>query len=199
MKFLSTILLSLIVLFASNLACALPNGNYEQSCRGCYMNQAKLFCECKTNEQIWQNTRLKHARDCDYIKNIDGDLRCTDNDLPNGNYQQTCRACRFNGKRLACSCQNENMMWRDSALNNAGNCNRNISNQNGHLVCGNHNANHELPFGNYKETCHRCRFDGYRLSCECQTRQQFPNYTVLYNAANCRTIKNNNGYLVCKD
>lgn len=162
------------------------------------MHRHKLFCECKTDEQIWQSTRLKYARDCDFIQNINGDLRCTDGDLPDGSYQQTCQDCRFNGMRLVCACQNVNMVLRRAILRKAGKCDRGITNQNGHLVCGTHHYD-QIPEGSYRDTCHHCRFDGYQLTCNCLSRAEIPNFTTLYNAENCDAIKNINGFLTCRD
>lgn len=145
MKLLSTLLLTCMVLFVSCYAAALPRGNYQQTCRGCYMRDAKLFCKCKTKEQIWNRTHLKHVHNCGYIKNINGNLRCTDRPVPH------------------------------------------------------HKHHHALPAGNYKQTCRHCSFDGRRLACQCLDRKQHPTHSVLYNAANCRTIKNYNGSLICKN
>lgn len=58
-----------------NLACMLPYGSYQHSCRGVRVDGGRLLAECRTRSGAWSGTAigLPCSRD---LANIDGVLRC---------------------------------------------------------------------------------------------------------------------------
>ena len=52
-------------------------GNYGRSCRACSFNRRVLRCLCRTREGWRRWTRLYVSRRCQYVRNINGRLRCT--------------------------------------------------------------------------------------------------------------------------
>ena len=198
MKVLIAALLSATLLLSISPAFALPPGNYLDSCKKCEINHGNLFCKCKDRNQQWQSAYLYRAHSCRSIENNNGQLRCRANRLPRGNYVDSCNACFYDGSRLTCSCQDMNSQYQQSELKHASHCRRNITNQNGYLVCGSH-GNNALPAGSYKDTCRHCRYNGKSLVCQCLDRKQFLQTTRLRHAANCGFIKNKNGTLICKE
>lgn len=116
-----------------------------------------------------------------------------------GNYQNSCNSCQFFGGRLQCSCQRADGSMRYSSLRDADGCSF-IENINGQLTCTGQSRINYLPGGSYQQTCRNCNFDGSRLSCQCQTRNQWQAlYTTLMNVQSCRpgSIQNINGTLRC--
>jgi len=57
------------------------------------------------------------------------------NGAPDGGYTQNCRNIRTNGSTLLATCQQRNGRWRQTSLRNFDQCNSEIENQNGRLVC----------------------------------------------------------------
>jgi CVNH domain len=57
------------------LACTLPYGTYQRSCRNARVQNGQLFAECKTNSGAWANTVAPVACNRD-LANINGALRC---------------------------------------------------------------------------------------------------------------------------
>ena len=137
-----------------------PRGNYQQTCRQCEMNHGNLYCICQTERGYWQRTNLSLARKCIKATNSNGNLQCTKwahhsrqrpepgyaprrkqhhggrnhwNNLPAGNYRQSCNSCSYNNGVLNCSCKRNNGRRVNSTFR--GNCPGSISNQNGALIC----------------------------------------------------------------
>ena len=57
-------------------------------------------------------------------------------DLPEGDYQMSCMGCMLNGNLLVCTCKDDKGMPHPTNLMMTG-CNRDVSNKDGKLVCGN--------------------------------------------------------------
>ena len=57
-------------------------GNYYKTCQACHFNPSSglLSCDCLDREHAYRNqpTQMYVSRQCRYIENIDGQLRCTD-------------------------------------------------------------------------------------------------------------------------
>lgn len=116
-----------------------------------------------------------------------------------GNYQESCKRCQLVNGQLRCLCQTLNGNWDFTSLNNARFCSF-IKNIDGRLVCTGSQRLNPLPAGNYQQTCQNCSFDGFRLSCQCQTRDQSQMInTTLNRIGSCQpgSIQNINGVLQC--
>ncbi len=114
-----------------------------------------------------------------------------------GNYNQSCYQCQFYAGTLSCLCNTRNQVPQRTVLNNAPNCGF-IENLNGNLTCRQwNNYGHQLPPGNYTETCSRCQTFNDNLSCACQTTTGNMVASNLAPIHNCRYIKNLNGNLTC--
>jgi hypothetical protein len=55
--------------------------------------------------------------------------------LPPGSYQYTCRACRFDGRYLSCSCRTSQGAWRRSGLDWGGSGACSVGNRESQLYC----------------------------------------------------------------
>jgi hypothetical protein len=142
------------------------------------------------------------------------------NDLPQGDYVQTCRNVRSNGNRLDATCQKRDGNWRQTSLSNVNRCTSGIANNDGRLVCGTgyNNGNNNgynngygngngygygngrgnVPAGSYTQTCRNIRANGYSLAAECETKSGKWRSTSLFNTDRCRSaIANDDGHLVC--
>ena len=116
-----------------------------------------------------------------------------------GNYLESCKNCQIVDGTLQCTCQSVNGNWNSTSLNKARVCNF-IKNIDGQLTCTGSQQLNNLPAGSYQKTCQNCSFDGFRLSCQCQNRDQSRTFdTALNNVKSCRSgsIQNINGLLRC--
>ncbi len=194
------LVLGLLLLLASAVN-ALPIGSYYNSCRKCIVSHHHrlLRCQCINELNNWQKTQLRLTRDCDFIENVSGHLRCAMRNnpaLPKGNYQLTCRFCEFNGRALTCMCPDQNKFFHRTFLKWAYLCDH-IRNLNGNLVCTRRRLV-LLPEGTYRSSCYHCRYDGYELTCQCLDYNNSINLTRLTAANTCRWIRNYNGQLSCR-
>ena len=126
---------------------AIPAGSYWKTCHRCSVNtHGTLSCRCYDVNQYPVWTRLRNARQCNRVKNHNGNLQCIQwnrpqhhrrpsyRPLPTGSYLQTCRRCTLQSSILRCACQKRNGRYRNTNLNHPGLC-RNIKNNNGQLIC----------------------------------------------------------------
>ncbi|MEJ1970377.1 MAG: CVNH domain-containing protein [Rhizomicrobium sp.] len=122
---------------------------------------------------------------------------------PSGSYQATCRRIQFDGEMLTASCQRRDGSWRNTYLDNADDCDANITNTNGQLECGYRGWRRPDyrdggPSGPYERTCSNIRMDGYTLRATCQRRDGSWKWTSLDDAYECDgRIQNWNGNLAC--
>jgi hypothetical protein len=63
------------------------------------------------------------------------DDRYARNGAPEGGYRQTCQDVRTVGNTLQANCQKKNGQWKQASLRNFNQCNSQIENNNGKLVC----------------------------------------------------------------
>jgi hypothetical protein len=125
---------------------------------------------------------------------------------PSGSYESTCRNINFDGEVLTATCQRRDGSWRNTYLDDAGDCDDRITNQNGQLECGGdswrgrHNGRYwDAPRGSYEDSCTNIRMDGYTLKATCQKRNGSWRFAWLNNAYDCDgRIANDNGKLVCR-
>ena len=188
----------LLVLF-SNVAMALPSGTYQQSCQRCYLYDGTLRCHCLDQTGGYQRTQLEHANYCRDIRNVKGQLACHrfhHSFLPEGNYRQTCKACRLTAFKLTCQCQNHVGTWQQTTLSLYIFCHSGVENIDGTLRC-HRAADRPLPPGPYQQVCQRCRFDGFKLSCECSAQNRQMQNAHLFGAGRCNYIEFVQGKLRC--
>lgn len=141
-KIIFTAVLMFLTLSAVN-ANVLP-GSYWKTCHRCYLNNHNtLVCRCLDRRGFPRTTTLHHARACNSIKNINGDLTCIQSrhrhhgdlkPLPRGSYLKTCHACTHVGNVLSCVCNDRNGFARNTVLTDPRQC-RGIRNINGRLIC----------------------------------------------------------------
>lgn len=135
-----------------------------------------------------------------------GDYR-RDN-IPQGDYVQTCRNIHIDGDRLIAECQERDGDWRRTSLDDFNRCRGRIVNNNGNLTCGGNGYGDRreyrsgwqngLPPGDYVQTCRNISMNGDRLFAECQKRNGGWRRSTLDDVDRCNgEIANNDGRLVC--
>lgn len=121
--------------------------------------------------------------------------------LPDGSYRQTCRYERIDGYHLKAECRRDDGTWRASWLD-LRSCERDISNRNGYLRCGEWEQRpgqpaYQIPEGSYRKSCTRIRVRNRQLIAQCRTGaggwQQ-----VSVPVGRCRRFANDGGRLVCE-
>lgn len=144
---MKNILLGFVIILGTfTIVNALPGGSYWQTCHRCSLNaHGTLSCRCYDVNQYPVWTRLRHARQCNRVKNLNGNLQCIQwnhrgharpnyRPIPAGSYRQTCRRCTLQGSVLRCACQTRNGRYRKTHLSYPGLCQW-IKNNNGQLIC----------------------------------------------------------------
>lgn len=138
--------------------------------------------------------------ECGPIHNDNGNLTCDqshDNWLPRGSYKDSCRDMNVEGDELWARCQRQDGGWRQSSID-FRNCYRDITNDNGRLVCGRRHHHNMLPRGSYKDSCRDLSMNGDILSAECQRRDGSWRWTSL-DVGDCYgNVSNQNGRLECR-
>ncbi|HEY6348568.1 MAG TPA: CVNH domain-containing protein [Candidatus Angelobacter sp.] len=128
--------------------------------------------------------------------------------IPRGDYVQTCRNIQMEGDRLVAECQERDGNWRRSSLDDASRCRGEIHNIDGNLTCGGgddgdrpdrrRNWQNGLPPGDYLQTCRNIGMTGNRLDAECQRRNGGWRRSSINDVDQCSgPITNDNGNLVC--
>ena len=126
--------------------------------------------------------------------------------LPGGNYQDSCSSCYMNGTVVNCSCKNVDGYYRSASLETRY-CDKDVSNDNGRLVCGYvaprpapmptpMPVRISLPNGNYQDSCSGCYMNGTVVSCSCKDKRGSYNSTSL-ETRYCKNVSNDDGRLVC--
>lgn len=137
----------------------IPPGDYAQTCRHIHMDGNRLEATCQKVDGHWNKTSLNDVDRCPSVINNDGNLQCASgggyadrdrdrdhdrdrdarsnwrNNIPPGDYVQTCRNINVNGDRLDAECQTKDGNWRRSSLDDVDRCGA-IVNNDGHLMCG---------------------------------------------------------------
>lgn len=123
---------------------------------------------------------------------------------PPGSYQQSCRDIYAEWDVLAATCRTRTGDWNYTTLSNYRDCEGDIANHNGRLVCVRDDDDDDddggwLPRGSYRDTCRRERVEDGTLTAECVDRNGRWRYTELQNFRSCRgDIANVNGMLRCR-
>ena len=210
-----------------------PPGGYVQSCQNIHTEGDRLEAQCQKNDGGWRKTSLDDFDRCNgEIVNDNGRLVCAQGGngygygydrrregglqggIPSGTYTETCRNIHMVGDRLEAECQARDGDWRGTSLDNVGQCNDQIINNNGKLVCpqgeGGYGPGYGydqrreggwrggIPSGTYTDSCRNIQIQGDRLTAECQERDGDWRKTSLDDFQRCPSPPaNDNGRLVC--
>ena len=122
--------------------------------------------------------------------------------VPRGSYQSTCSDFYTDGNTLGATCRTKYGDNVDTSLRNYNDCDGDIANSNGRLVCVDADDDDQdggwTPRGSYRDTCRRINVEARTLEAECQDRYGRWRYTELDNFQSCRgDIYNQNGILGC--
>jgi hypothetical protein len=177
-----------------------PEGSYLQSCSSVRFDGRFLSADCRDRRGRVRPSQLD-VRSCPPGSDIfvrRGELSCgdrlgyddrddysdnngyDDSRVPQGSYLRTCRYPRMDGSTLRAECQDRNGNWSRSSLE-ISNCRRDISNDDGELICGDADdrwppppplppQGQVLPPGSYQQSCRYMEFERGTLSGECRTR-----------------------------
>lgn len=121
--------------------------------------------------------------------------------VPPGSYQRSCRDIDASSNTLWATCRTPSGRWRDTSLDNYGDCDGDIINNNGQLECQRdwRDDEDDFPPGSYQRTCRDEHVERGTLTAECQDRNGRWRYTELNGFRTCRgDIANNDGMLQCR-
>jgi hypothetical protein len=192
-----------LILFEASFAQAqqFPPGSWQQSCRNARMEgRDDLVAECRTSDGRWNRTKIDIDR-CGRggsVANRNGELVCQTSGqnnqgnqnyqgnqnkqgwwgqgLPPGSYRQSCRNIRMEGRDdLIAECRRNNGNMRTTKLDIDRCSGRDIANDNGHLVCGDHRysgnyGRYQMPGGSWQQNCRNARIIRDELHTECRQR-----------------------------
>jgi hypothetical protein len=113
---------------------ALPAGSYALSCNSCSASGSELTCQCA--DAVGQSGTTSLPLPCSApIENCNGDLTCgACPALPAGSYLQTCEGCNAGRSELTCWCYSVCGQLKPTSIDLS--CERELSNCNGNLTCG---------------------------------------------------------------
>ncbi len=125
----------------------------------------------------------------------------SDQPLPAGSYQQSCRNLDFDGRYLSGECRDKHGAWQDTSLDTRS-CARDqeIGNKDGELVCARPQQGRAPPEGSYSQTCRNLTFDGRFLRGECRDGRSAWDKAAL-DMRPCHDgddVANDDGELVCR-
>ena len=175
-----------------------PSGTYKNSCRDIKLEGNKLKAECQKKNGNYKRTSINYKNCSRDIWNDNGELSCKKKNgvkLPKGSYKDTCRNAYTEGKRLYAECKKRGGGWNESSINYK-NCDKDISNDNGKLVCGKSHSG-KLPSGSYKNSCKNMYMEGGVLEADCKNDNgKWKHSSIKYKKCD-KGIWNDNGKLRC--
>ncbi|MEM7008204.1 MAG: CVNH domain-containing protein [Thermodesulfobacteriota bacterium] len=175
-----------------------PSGSYESSCKDIRVSDGKLKASCERADGSWNNTKLNYKKCKGDISNNNGELSCrgAGGKIPKGSYRDSCKNAYVEGSYLYANCKKKNGGWNKSSINYR-NCNKEIKNDNGNLVCGGGHSNY--PSGSYKKSCKNLYMEGKYLEADCKNDNgKWKHSSINYKNCN-RGIYNDNGKLRCNN
>jgi len=177
-----------------------PAGSYTNSCRDIKVQGKQLKASCENRNGKWKNTSINYKK-CDRdIWNDNGELSCSKKNgskLPKGSYKDSCKNSYTEGKRLYSTCEQRNGRWNKTSINYKK-CDKNISNDNGELVCGKAGGGGgKLPPGSYKDSCKNIYKEGNTLEADCRNKNgKWKHSSIRFK--DCKNgLWNDNGKLRC--
>jgi len=180
----------------------LPRGSWRASCRNASESGSTLFAQCDNGSGGWTNTSL-NLDGCPtrLVGNSRGNLFCestlSGGILPPGNWRNSCRDAREDGRMLFADCDDGNGNFRNSSVD-TGLCPRNeVVNTHGRLYCRNGEASSVLPPGSWRTSCRNGFIQNGILHAECLNGNGAWVASRI-NLRDCRgAIGNVRGNLVC--
>ena len=175
-----------------------PSGSYKNSCRDVKVKGSKLSASCENKKGKWKDTSINYKK-CDRdIWNDNGELSCgkkNGSKIPKGSYRNSCKDSYTEGSRLYSTCEKRNGKWKKTNINYKK-CDKDISNDNGELICGKSNGG-KLPPGSYKDSCKNIYVEGKVLEADCKNKNgKYKHSSIKYKNCN-KGIWNDNGKLRC--
>jgi hypothetical protein len=126
--------------------------------------------------------------------------------VPNGSYRQSCREVRMESRDdLAATCRRVNGNWRYTKIDIDRCRGRDITNNNGHLECGDYRyggnyGRYQMPTGSWSQSCRDARIVRDDLYAECRQRDgDWIRTSIDLDDCRGRGIVNDNGRLRCGD
>jgi hypothetical protein len=122
---------------------------------------------------------------------------------PPGSYQQSCRQISVVGPKrpdalLTAECRSSKGQWRPTSLYYK-NCQGDIDNDNGTLICSNEQAGDNLPPGQWRTACRNGHVDGRALYAECQASSgHWEEAAIEMSGCPWGPVTSANGMLVCE-
>ena len=174
-----------------------PSGSYQKSCKDIKVKDGKLKASCERTDGTWNNTKLNYKKCKGDISNNNGQLTCKGQGgkVPKGSYRDSCKNSYVEGSMLYSNCKKKNGSWHKTSINYK-NCNKDIKNDNGRLVCGGGN-NSGYPKGSYKKSCKNLYMEGNILEADCKNDNgKWKHSSIKYKNCN-KGIWNDNGKLRC--
>lgn len=175
-----------------------PAGSYKNSCRNIKVQGKQLKASCENRNGKWKQTSINYKK-CDRdIWNDNGELSCSKKGgkLPKGSYRDSCRDSYTEGNRLYSKCENRNGKWKNTSINYKR-CDKNISNDNGQLVCGKAGGGGKLPPGSYKDSCKNIYKEGNVLEADCKNKNGKWKHSSIRFKECKKGLWNDNGKLRC--
>jgi hypothetical protein len=126
-----------------------PSGSYSKTCKDASYDGSTLTAKCKklNGQYAGSNTTLTGADTCTGDReNCNGTLKCTGEDLPSGNYKNSCFCCYKKGKydsskereveNVCCYCKSSSGSYSSETCTTAECASpKQIQNINGTLTC----------------------------------------------------------------
>jgi len=185
-----------------NIGRNLPRGSWRASCRNASNSGGTLFAQCDNGSGGWTSTSLNLAQ-CPtrLVGNSRGNLFCEGNMsggyLPGGNWRNSCRDAREDGRLLYADCDDGNGNYNNSSVDTTLCPRSEVVNTHGRLYCANGEASSVLPPGTWRTSCRNGFIQNGVLHAECQNGNGAWVSSSI-NLRNCRgPIGNVRGQLVC--
>ena len=174
-----------------------PSGSYQKSCKNIKVDGNKLWAKCETRGGSWNKTNINYKKCKGDISNNNGELSCggQGGKIPKGSYRDSCKNSYVEGSTLYSNCKKKNGGWNKTSMNYR-NCNKDINNDNGKLVCGG-GSHSGYPKGSYKKSCKNLYMEGNVLEADCKNDNgKWKHSSIKYKNCN-KGIWNDNGRLRC--
>ena len=156
-----------------NIGRTLPRGSWRASCRNASKSGGTLFAQCDNGSGGWTSTSL-NLDQCPtrLVGNNRGNLFCEGNMsggyLPGGNWRNSCRDAREDGRMLYADCDDGNGNFSNSSVDTSLCPRGEVVNTHGRLYCANGQASSVLPPGSWRTSCRNGFIQGGVLHAECQ-------------------------------
>lgn len=203
----------------------LPEGSYLDSCRNLYVEGDTLYGECRDSRNKWKKTWISGYAYCEGdIINNNGVLDCAggvrsepsspgpsrgrgDDDLPGGNWSETCRDAVLDGYILRASCKDRRNTWRPTWIDLRQCKSGYVDNEDGLLVCAAaprpaapviEPMKDTLPRGPWVDSCRNAAVKQSQLRGECFDGEAWVISDLDMRKCKRNSVVNNGGRLRCE-